>query len=147
MESPLGSPTSLGSLGLGFGAANLPPKRSDAQLSTINSSPRGRLARDTKTKRISPPKLGLLPVKESSSVVGGGSKWTGKSRFNSSATSRPLVPASDRIAQEDKLAAWRARRKPSEEKVDITPDGGSGGRDGRQFTVANVGNNGRIYLK
>jgi hypothetical protein len=143
MESPLGSPTSLGH---GFGVTSLPPKRPDAQLPVINSSPRGRLARDTKIKRISPPKLGL-PVRDASSVVGGGTKWTGKSRFNSSATSRPLVPASDRIAQEDKLAAWRARRKPSDEKVDITPDGGSGGRDGRQFTVANVGNNGRIYLK
>ncbi|KAI9876292.1 MAG: Guanine nucleotide exchange factor lte1 [Pleopsidium flavum] len=28
----------------------------------------------------------------------------------------------------------------------ITPDGGSGGREGRQFTVGNVGNNGMIYL-
>lgn len=77
-----------------------------------------------------------------------GSKWVGKSRFNSSATSRPLVPASERISQEEKTAAWRTKRKGSDEKVDsITPDGGSGGRDGRQFTVANVGNNGRIYLR
>ncbi len=29
----------------------------------------------------------------------------------------------------------------------ITPDGGSGGREGRQFTVGNVGNNGMIYLR
>lgn len=29
----------------------------------------------------------------------------------------------------------------------ITPDGGSGSREGRQFTVANVGNNGMIYLR
>ena len=29
----------------------------------------------------------------------------------------------------------------------ITPDGGSGGREGRQFTVGNVGNNGIIYLR
>jgi hypothetical protein len=32
-------------------------------------------------------------------------------------------------------------------KVDLTPDGGSAGREGRQFTVANVGNNGKIYLR
>lgn len=29
----------------------------------------------------------------------------------------------------------------------ITPDGGPGGREGRQFTVGNVGNNGIIYLR
>lgn len=29
----------------------------------------------------------------------------------------------------------------------ITPDGASGGREGRQFTVGNVGNNGIIYLR
>lgn len=29
----------------------------------------------------------------------------------------------------------------------ITPDGSSGGREGRQFTVGNVGNNGIIYLR
>ncbi len=34
-----------------------------------------------------------------------------------------------------------------EVRIDITPDGGSAGREGRQFTVANVGNNGRIYLR
>jgi hypothetical protein len=32
-------------------------------------------------------------------------------------------------------------------RVDIAPDGGSAGREGRQFTVSNVGNNGRIYLR
>lgn len=142
MESPLGSPTSLG---LGFGVTGLSPKRTDAQHATTTTSPRGRLARETKTKRFTPPKLGLTG-KDAPSFLGG-SKWTGKARFNSSATSKPLVPASDRIAQEDKVAAWRAKRKGSDEKLDITPDGGSGGRDGRQFTVANVGNNGRIYLK
>ena len=30
---------------------------------------------------------------------------------------------------------------------DIVPEGSSGGREGRQFTVANVGNNGMIYLR
>lgn len=41
----------------------------------------------------------------------------------------------------------RARGLTAEVRVDITPDGGSAGREGRQFTVANVGNNGRIYLR
>jgi hypothetical protein len=41
----------------------------------------------------------------------------------------------------------RAKREAEEVKYDITPDGGSAGREGRQFTVAKVGNNGRIYLR
>jgi hypothetical protein len=41
----------------------------------------------------------------------------------------------------------RAKREAEEVKSDIAPDGGSAGREGRQFTVANVGNNGRIYLR
>lgn len=41
----------------------------------------------------------------------------------------------------------RAKREAEDGKHDITPDGGSAAREGRQFTVANVGNNGRIYLR
>lgn len=41
----------------------------------------------------------------------------------------------------------RARREAEDMKYDITPDGGSAGREGRQFTVAKVGNNGKIYLR
>ena len=41
----------------------------------------------------------------------------------------------------------RAKRETDDVKYDITPDEGSAGRGGRQFTVANVGNNGRIYLR
>jgi hypothetical protein len=41
----------------------------------------------------------------------------------------------------------RAKREAEDVKYDITPDGSSAGREGRQFTVANVGNNGRIYLR
>jgi len=32
-------------------------------------------------------------------------------------------------------------------KFSITPDGGSAGREGRQFTVAKVGNNGKIFMR
>jgi hypothetical protein len=41
----------------------------------------------------------------------------------------------------------REKKDVENVKYDITPDGGSAGREGRQFTVANVGNNGRIYLR
>jgi hypothetical protein len=49
--------------------------------------------------------------------------------------------------RQGKHAASRAVGAGGEVRVDITPDGGSAGREGRQFTVANVGNNGRIYLR
>jgi hypothetical protein len=42
----------------------------------------------------------------------------------------------------------RARREAEDGRLnDVAPDGQSAGREGRQFTVANVGNNGRIYLR
>ncbi|KAF7888173.1 uncharacterized protein EAF02_002714 [Botrytis sinoallii] len=41
----------------------------------------------------------------------------------------------------------RVKREIEDEKGSITPDGGSAGREGRQFTVAKVGNGGKIYLR
>jgi hypothetical protein len=43
------------------------------------------------------------------------------------------------------LAAARARAELEEKRT--SPDGGSLGREGRQFTVGSIGNNGRIYLR
>ncbi|KAJ5035464.1 uncharacterized protein L3040_007931 [Drepanopeziza brunnea f. sp. 'multigermtubi'] len=41
----------------------------------------------------------------------------------------------------------RAKREAEDARFEITPDGSSAGREGRQFTVAKVGNNGKIYLR
>lgn len=42
----------------------------------------------------------------------------------------------------------RAKREMQDGKSNnVAPDGSSAGREGRQFTVAKVGNNGRIYLR
>jgi hypothetical protein len=41
----------------------------------------------------------------------------------------------------------RARREAEDVRNEVAPDGASAGREGRQFTVAKVGNNGRIYLR
>lgn len=60
---------------------------------------------------------------------------------------KPLLPVMERKSQEDKQTARRPRNNSDVERFDITPDGGSAGREGRQFTVGNVGNNGRIYLR
>lgn len=62
-------------------------------------------------------------------------------------TSRPLVPVNERKSHEENGYTWRIKRDGEAEKTDIAPDGGSAGREGRQFAVANVGNNGRIYLR
>ncbi|POS81521.1 RasGEF domain-containing protein [Diaporthe helianthi] len=59
----------------------------------------------------------------------------------------PLLPVTERKSQEERTASRRPRKNSDHDRWDITPDGGSAGREGRQFTVANVGNNGRIYLR
>lgn len=64
-----------------------------------------------------------------------------------SGASKPLVPVTERRSQEESVHMWRIKRDGEREKGDIIPDGGSAGREGRNFTVANVGNNGRIYLR
>ncbi|KAH8883905.1 hypothetical protein GQ53DRAFT_882036 [Thozetella sp. PMI_491] len=83
---------------------------------------------------------------------GGGSKGVrrakSKLRLSPDALPRTLLPVTERKSQEDGMPAWRAKKLgQDEDKFDIAPDGGSAGREGRQFTVANVGNNGRIYLR
>jgi hypothetical protein len=71
------------------------------------------------------------------------------SRIASGAQQRPLLPVSERRSQEENVLQQRRAKKGSQDddKWDLTPDGGSAGREGRQFAVANVGNNGRIYLR
>jgi hypothetical protein len=71
-------------------------------------------------------------------------------RFKTGATQSPKVmkkkQLQDGLRQENSVNR-RARREAEDPKHDITPDGGSAGREGRQFTVAKVGNNGKIYLR
>jgi len=70
-----------------------------------------------------------------------------KARISPKAAPKSLLPATERRSQEENKLDRRARKESDVDKGDITPDGGSAGRDGRQFAVANVGNNGRIYLR
>ncbi|KAL0940323.1 RasGEF domain-containing protein [Colletotrichum truncatum] len=86
--------------------------------------------------------------KEGFATTAGG-KWTSKMRLPGS-SSKPLVPVTEKKSEEWNQSPARRLRADSsadDNKFDITPDGGSAGREGRQFTVANVGNNGRIYLR
>ena len=61
---------------------------------------------------------------------------------------KPLLPVSERKSN-DTTSPTSTRRKYGQgsRDFDITPDGGSAGREGRHFAVANVGHNGRIYLR
>ncbi|KAF4948673.1 hypothetical protein FSARC_13680 [Fusarium sarcochroum] len=71
----------------------------------------------------------------------------------STTTAKPLVPLSERRIHQKKPTPRSLKDSDSNpdnqgiSRWDITPDGGSAGREGRQFAVANVGNNGRIYLR
>ncbi|KFG79416.1 putative LTE1 protein [Metarhizium anisopliae] len=82
-------------------------------------------------------------AKETSSLQPTARKWTARAITRGGSTaSKPLVPFSERRSQEEKK-----QTEAETDRWDIAPDGGSAGREGRQFTVANVGNNGRIYLR
>lgn len=59
-----------------------------------------------------------------------------------------MTPNALRKAGGANAAALKPAGAADAEKWDMTMNGGAPpGRDGRQFTVANVGNNGRIYLR
>ncbi|KAI1076372.1 ras GEF [Whalleya microplaca] len=108
-----------------------PPRR---DLSTGSQRPpfnaRVRDAKATKAKK-SPP-LGKDPNK----------LLVSKMRKSPTAASKPLVPASERRSEGDGENKAKRPLDPN-----IAPDGGSAGREGRHFTVANVGSNGQIYLR
>lgn len=94
-------------------------------------------SRDSSTKRSLPDPYGSLSERNAKSKAG----------MLPNISTKPLVPAAERrtIGEDDKLG--RLRKGSDASKWDITPDGGSASREGRQFTVANVGHNGKIYMR
>ncbi|KAI0017762.1 ras GEF [Xylariomycetidae sp. FL0641] len=60
-------------------------------------------------------------------------------------SAKPLLPAGER--RFDVQNGVKGKKTFTGEKGSITPDGSSAGREGRHFTVANVGNNGQIFLR
>ncbi|PTB66400.1 guanine nucleotide exchange factor-like protein [Trichoderma citrinoviride] len=62
-----------------------------------------------------------------------------------STTGRPIVPLTEQRSVSRTLSL--ARRDEEKDRWDVAPDGASAGREGRQFTVANVGNNGKLFLR
>ncbi|KAK3314668.1 hypothetical protein B0H66DRAFT_482281 [Apodospora peruviana] len=106
--------------------------------------------RDPKSRfRQTPPKPGKDGDK-ASLTPGTASTGTGGPRLRPvlPMTPKSLLPVTERKSQEDSSPLRRPKTGSKEDdKWDLTPDGGSAGREGRQFAVANVGNNGRIYLR
>ncbi|KAF3071107.1 Guanine nucleotide exchange factor LTE1 [Daldinia childiae] len=80
------------------------------------------------------------PLSGRSGKVGGS-----KVRIPGITGSKPLVPAGER--RSGGHDGNKAKRDTDGDKWNITPDGGSAGREGRHFTVANVGNGGKIFLR
>lgn len=62
-----------------------------------------------------------------------------------STTGRPIVPLTEQKSLDRTLS--REKRDGESDGWDLAPDGTSAGRQGRQFTVANVGNNGKLFLR
>ncbi|KAK3997201.1 hypothetical protein QBC44DRAFT_109297 [Cladorrhinum sp. PSN332] len=112
-----------------------------------------RLPREARTRK-SLPRLRKDGEKGKATSARGAAAAVGLARTklwasSAAAQSKPLLPVTERKSQEEILAVRRAKKGSQDDadKWDITPDGGSAGREGRQFAVANVGNNGRIYLR
>lgn len=97
--------------------------------------------REAKLRR-SPPRLIRRHTDKADPAAGGSGTSSGCASPVSS--SKHLVPAVERKPGD---AAANTRRDGEGESGNIVPDGGSASREGRQFTVANVGNNGRIFLR
>ncbi|KAJ1338639.1 GDP/GTP exchange factor [Microdochium nivale] len=115
---------------------------------TVNISRAPR--RDLSVKSQRPPKLGSRESKRNKSPPLPTAKDkaklpTTKSRVALVTSVKPLVPAAER--RQPDFVAKPARKDADNEKASIVPDGASASREGRKFTVANVGNNGRIFLR
>ena len=65
-------------------------------------------------------------------------------RSTERAGSRGRQPSLRHVKNSTEVLRQLSKRRATQ---DAAPDGKSSGREGRQFTVANVGNNGKIYLR
>ncbi|KAH7039997.1 uncharacterized protein B0I36DRAFT_4346 [Microdochium trichocladiopsis] len=124
--------------------AQLPPP---ARL-TVNLGRAPRRNLSVKSQRA--PKTGIRDTKRNRSPPRPTTKDTfklptTKTHLSPVTTIKPLLPAAER--HKPGLSAAIGKKDGDGEKNSIVPDGGSAGREGRKFTVANVGNNGRIFLR
>ncbi|KUJ15298.1 ras GEF [Mollisia scopiformis] len=104
-------------------------------------SPRGRFA---KTSRISESVREIDPSRKNGITLSPAPKPKAIGTRSSDLMKKKQLQ--DGLRKENSVNR-RARRDAEDMRYDVTPDGGSAGREGRQFTVAKVGNNGKIYLR
>ncbi|KAI8962069.1 ras GEF [Daldinia sp. FL1419] len=117
-----------------------PPLRSRSNISLFQSSKTD----SSKTPKL--PKAATRNSKFRKSPLGqSGKVGSSKVRTPGITNSKPLVPAGER--RSGGQDGHKAKRETDGDKWNITPDGGSAGREGRHFTVANVGNGGKIFLR
>ncbi|KFA78993.1 hypothetical protein S40288_00627 [Stachybotrys chartarum IBT 40288] len=99
-------------------------------------SPKGSPRNVVAGRRVSPRSSAKTP-KDSTSL-----KPAIKNTTLSAVATKPILPAAERRMHGD-VSTTRRRKGSEADKWDVPSDG----REGRQFTVGNVGNNGRIYLR
>nr|AGN92184.1 LteA [Epichloe baconii] len=112
------------------------------------TSPKRAAAKDEKPRKVSPLLSRPFATKTSASAAKPTTtKWIPRTFARGTSTaSKPLVPLSERRSRE-RIRGMTGRIETDMDNAEVVPDGRSAGREGRQFTVANVGNNGRIYLR
>lgn len=108
----------------------------------------GRTPKEQMARRTTPKPLGASEIAPDAKAEGAppSRSATVKLYFPAASQPKPLLPLTERGSHEDKYRKF-AKASQHDTTSDITPDGGSAGREGRQFAVWNVGNNGRIYLR
>ncbi|KAH0528490.1 hypothetical protein TsFJ059_003352 [Trichoderma semiorbis] len=117
-------------------------RRKAPPLKTIQTAAQGAgAAKDDTIGRIQP-SGDLMDAKERSPP-----KPLGKMTRKVSATGRPIVPLTEQKSISRSRTLSIGKRDEERDRWDVAPDGASAGREGRQFTVANVGNNGKLFLR
>ncbi|KAG5929842.1 hypothetical protein E4U42_004362 [Claviceps africana] len=128
-------------------SASASPRLKDPRRPRIQTPPQCAAGRDNKPRKASPLTPRAFPAKTTPTTAKTTTKWISRNLARGpSAASKPLLPLSERRYCSDK-GDTALRLDNGTATVEIAPDGTSAGREGRQFTVSNVGNNGRIYLR
>lgn len=99
-----------------------------------------------KTSRISSTVRDLAGAAKSGVVLAPAPQSRGAGNSNTGSPDLITRKKQDGLRKENSVSQ-RAPREGEDSKFEIAPDGSSAGKGGRHFTVANVGNNGRIYLR
>ena len=103
------------------------------------------MSNDAKPRKTSP------VLATSKSTEGFGARLASRALRKGVNTAKPLVPVTNAGKSHITTGAAVDSRSPRDTETDKIPlnlDASSvAARDGRQFTVSNVGNNGRIYLR